>query len=125
MRDPLDARSNNALGLLSLRRGFFSAAEGHFRTALARLTRRNPNPADGEPAYNLGLALKYQDRLQDAYAALYKATWNYAWRAPAYYLLATIDSMRGDFDCGPVASRFGTSHERGSSESAQFESRGS
>ncbi len=32
-RDPLDSRSNNALGRLALRRGQLSAAEAHFRTA--------------------------------------------------------------------------------------------
>lgn len=96
-RDPSDARCNNALGVQCLRRGEFAPAERHFRTALARYTQRNPNPADGEPWYNLGLALKYQDRLDEAYAAFYKAAWNYAWRAPGYYTLATIDSIRGDF----------------------------
>ena len=96
-RDPSDSQSNNALGRLSLRRGEFNAAEGYFRTALARLTRRNPNPENGEPAYNLGKALRYQNRLDEAYSALYKATWNCAWRAPAYYALATIDCKRRDF----------------------------
>jgi tetratricopeptide (TPR) repeat protein len=59
-RDPLDARCNNAVGLWHLRRGEFAIAEGYFRKAIARLTRRNPNPYDGEPYYNLGLCLRYQ-----------------------------------------------------------------
>ncbi len=96
-RDPADVRCNNALGLMRLRRGEFAEAEQHFRTAVDRLTRRNPNPYDGEALYNLGLALKLQDRLTEAYPAFYKATWNYGWRAPAYYALATIDARRGDF----------------------------
>ena len=56
-RDPGNARCNNALGLWHLQRGEFSLAEKHFRAAIARLTRHNPNPYDGEPYYNLGLCL--------------------------------------------------------------------
>ena len=97
-RDPQDARCNNAMGLLLLRRGQFAAAEEHFRKAIGRLTERNPNPCDGEPFYHLGLALRYRGRLDDAHAAFYKATWNQAWKAPAYYALATIACCRGDFD---------------------------
>ena len=48
-RDPGDARSNNALGLWHLRRGEFAQGEAHFHRAIARLTRRNANPYDGEP----------------------------------------------------------------------------
>ena len=59
-RDPGDARSNNALGLWHLKRGEFKQAEAHFRRSIERLTRRNANPYDGEPFYNLGLCLRYQ-----------------------------------------------------------------
>ena len=97
-RDSGDARCNNAMGLLLLRRGHFAEAEEHFRKAIARVTARNPNPYDGEPFYHLGLALKYQARPEEAYAAFYKATWNQAWKSPAYYALAAIACSRGDFD---------------------------
>jgi hypothetical protein len=70
-RDPEDARCNNAMGLLWLSRGEFAEAEAYFRGAIARLTRRNPNPYDGEPFYHLGLALKYQGLTDQAYAAFY------------------------------------------------------
>jgi tetratricopeptide (TPR) repeat protein len=118
-RDPLDARCNNALGLLHLRRGEFEKAETHFRRAIERLTSRNPNPYDGEPHYNLGLCLRYQmdallarsngtARLQhskaptlrlfsDAYAAFYKATWNHAWQAAGYHAIAELDCRRADW----------------------------
>jgi tetratricopeptide (TPR) repeat protein len=95
-RDPGDARNNNALGRLRFRRGEFERAEQHFRRAIKRLTYRNPNPYDGEPYYNLGLALKFQERLDDAYAAFYKATWNYGWQAASFYALAEIDCLHGD-----------------------------
>ncbi|WPJ97539.1 DUF5107 domain-containing protein [Coraliomargarita algicola] len=106
-RDPSDARTNNAVGLLCLTNGEFDKAEQHFRTAIARLTRRNPNPYDGEPYYNLGLTLRYQadaivatdttqatKLLEAAYAALYKSTWNQAWQSAAYHALAEIDCRR-------------------------------
>lgn len=43
-----------------LRRGEWREAEQYLRAAVARLTARNPNPADGEAYYYLGLALKWQ-----------------------------------------------------------------
>ncbi|MCA9982792.1 MAG: DUF5107 domain-containing protein [Anaerolineales bacterium] len=89
-RDPLDSRCNNALGLLLYRRGQFAAAEPYFRQAVASLTRRNPNPYDGEPYYNLGLALKMQGRATEAFDAFYKATWNAAWQDRAYFELARL-----------------------------------
>lgn len=97
-RDPLDSRCNNALGLLLLRRGQFIQAESHFRAAIGRVIERNPNPYDGEPYYNLGLALKYQGRLGEAFEAFSKATWNYAWQSAAHYALATIECVQGRFE---------------------------
>lgn len=96
-RDPLDARCHNALGLRLLRSGRFTDAEQHFHRAIQRLTERNPNPRDSEPFYNLGCTLKFQNRLDEAYAAFYKAAWNQAWQSAAYYALAAIDCLRGDF----------------------------
>ncbi len=97
-RDPLDSRANNALGLLHFRRGKFAAAEAFFRTAITSLTRRNPNPYDGEPHYNLGLALNMQGRYAEAFDAFYKAVWNAAWRSPAYFALARIACRKGQYE---------------------------
>jgi len=97
-RDRHDVRCNNAMGLLCLRRGKFQDAEQYFRRAIARLTLRNPNPRDGEPFYNLGLALKYQESAEAAYAAFYKSVWNQEWQSAGCYALATIDCQRGDFE---------------------------
>jgi tetratricopeptide (TPR) repeat protein len=110
-RDPLDARCNNALGRWHLRRGEFAEAEKFFRRAIERLTRRNANPYDGEPFYNLGLCLRFQlDALENppsegrqamfdaAYAAFYKATWNQAWAAAGFHALAEMNCRRGDWD---------------------------
>jgi tetratricopeptide (TPR) repeat protein len=96
-RDPGDARCNNALGFWHLKRGEFAGAEELFRKSVARLTERNPNPRDGEPYYNLGLALCYLGRNDEAYGAFYKAVWNQAWQAAGYHSLAEIDCCRHDW----------------------------
>jgi tetratricopeptide (TPR) repeat protein len=97
-RDPLDVRNNNAMGLLHLRRGNFQQAVEHFRKAIERLTIRNPNPYDSEPYYNLGVALRFLGQFDLAYNAFYKAVWNYAWQAPAYFALAEFDCRKGNLE---------------------------
>ena len=96
-RDPEESRSNNALGLWRMQRGEFDLAVAHFEIAVARLTRLNPNPYDGEPYYNLGITERFCGREKEAYDALYKATWNAAWKASAYFALAEIDACREDW----------------------------
>ena len=94
-RDPLDSRCNNAVGLWLLRRGEFDSAAIHFRKAIERLTERNPNPKNGEPFYNLGLCLQFQGSNSiESYRSFYKASWNQAWAAPAFFALAQIDCQR-------------------------------
>lgn len=95
-RDPEDARTNNAMGLMHLRKGQFVEAEKHFVTAIRRLTSRNPNPYDGEPFYNLGLACMYQGKFSDAYNAFHKSVWSHAWQSAGYYALACISIQRGN-----------------------------
>jgi len=97
-RDPGDSRCNTALGLLLLRRSRFAEAVPFFRRAVERLTLRNPNPADGEPFYYLGLALALLRRDREAGDALYKASWNAAWQAPACVELARLAARAGRLD---------------------------
>jgi tetratricopeptide (TPR) repeat protein len=94
-REPTDLRSNIGLGRQKFGRGQFAAAAKHFETAIARLTFRHPNPETGEAHYYLGLCCRYEGDLDAAYSLFYKATWNFAWRAAAYYELACIDLKRG------------------------------
>ena len=89
-RDPSDIRNNNAMGLWLLRRAKFVEAEKYFRTALKTQLMRNPNPYDGEPRYNLGLALKYQGKIDEAYDAFYKSCWNAAMQDAGFYNCAQI-----------------------------------
>jgi tetratricopeptide (TPR) repeat protein len=97
-RDPGDSRSNAALGAWHHRRGEFALAEQHLRTSIDRLTRRNPNPYDGEALYLLGVTLRFLGRDDAAYDALYKATWNQAWASAAFHALAEIDAINGHFN---------------------------
>ncbi|HVU37166.1 MAG TPA: tetratricopeptide repeat protein, partial [Opitutales bacterium] len=96
-RDPGDSRCHLALGKWHFRRGELAEAETHLRAAIARLTRRNPNPYDGEAHYQLGLVLRAQGRDDDAYQHIYKATWNHAWQAAGYHALAELDCCRRDW----------------------------
>ncbi len=96
-RDPGDCRCHLAMGKWHFRRGELTDAEKHFCAAVDRLTRRNPNPYDGESHYQLGLILRDLGRDEDAYTALYKATWNHAWQAAGYHALAELDCRRGDW----------------------------
>lgn len=97
-RDAGDSRCHIALAGWHLRRGEFAFAETHARTALARLTHRNPNPADGEPFYLMGLILDHQARYDEAYDFFYKATWNQAWAGASFQALAEIDCLRAEWD---------------------------
>lgn len=97
-RDPGDVRCNNALGLLLLRRGQFESAQPYFTRAIETLTKRNPNPYDGEPYYNLGHCLRWQGKNDEAYSAFFKSAWNAAWKDPAYFSIAQLDCVRGDWD---------------------------
>ncbi|RZM11545.1 MAG: tetratricopeptide repeat protein, partial [Pedobacter sp.] len=96
-RDDKDFRCNNAIGLLYLRRGQFAKSEGYFRKAIETSIQRNPNPYDTEPYYNLGLCLKFQDKLEEAYQSFYKATWGRAWKDSGFFAVAQIDLARTDY----------------------------
>lgn len=94
-RDPDDYRCNNALGLWYLRKGRFDVAEKYLTKAVKIIMRRNPNPYDGEPLFNLGVSLKYQGRYVEAYSRFYKSTWNAAWQDAGYLECARISAMQG------------------------------
>ena len=93
-RDPIDVRNNNALGLWYIRKGRFHKAEQYLLTAVKTLQKRNPNPYDGEPIYNLGLALKNQGRYNEAYDRFYKSCWNAAWQDAGYFACAQISILQ-------------------------------
>jgi len=96
-RDPGNYRVNVALGILYFKRGLFEEAEQCFRTAIERATKNYTSPRDGEAHYYYGLVLKFQGKYDAAYEALYKAAWSYGFHTAAYYHLAEIDCIKGDF----------------------------
>lgn len=96
-RDPGDARCHLSLGKRALDRYEAGCALGHLQSAVARLTCRHPNPVTGEAHYFLGLAFVRLGRRDEAYAAFYKATWNYEWRSSAYYQLAVLDCRKREW----------------------------
>ena len=96
-RDPSDARTNTAYGIRLIKAFRYAEAETHLRAAVARLTAQYTSPKDGEPFYYLGVALKFEGKNDEAYDAFYKATWSEAWKSPAYFSLAELASLKGDF----------------------------
>lgn len=93
-RDPNDSKINCAYGMLLLRRGRAELAEPYFRTAIRRLTEKNPNPYTSEAYYDLGLCLFLSEKWKEAYDAFYKATWSAEQQDTAFYYLAAIDCQR-------------------------------
>ena len=93
-RDAGDIRLNNSYGLLLYRSGLFVESEKYFRRAKDRLLWKNPNPYNGEVLYNLGLSLKMQGRMQEAFDVIYKSVWNDAMQNKGYYQLASISSIQ-------------------------------
>ena len=97
-RDPNDIRCLNAVGLWYIRKGRFDKAEEYLRKAVKLSQKRNPNPYDSEPIYNLGLALKYQGKYDEAYEYFWKATWSKAWADASYFEAAKISVRQGRLD---------------------------
>ncbi|MFI1745231.1 DUF5107 domain-containing protein [Thalassobellus sediminis] len=96
-RDPYDVRCNNAMGLWCLKKAKFEKALEYFDKAIETLIERNPNPYDGEPYFNRGLALRYLGRTDEAYAAFYKSCWNAAWQDAGYFNIAQIDCVKVNY----------------------------
>jgi tetratricopeptide (TPR) repeat protein len=97
-RDPTDARINNAYGKLLLKRGLIEESVPYFKAGIQKMTMKNPNPYDGEPNFNLGVALSFLDKWDEAYNAFFKSTWNAAWQNAGYYRVAAIDLRRGEYE---------------------------
>ncbi len=97
-RDPNDIRCLNAMGLWYIRKGRFHRAEEYLRKAYKLSIKRNPNPYDSEPLYNLALALKYQGKTGEAYELFWKATWSKGWADAGYFEAAKISTMQGRYE---------------------------
>jgi tetratricopeptide (TPR) repeat protein len=95
-RDPGNSAAHTGLGLRALRAARYVEAQKHFTAAVSRLTDNHTTPKNAEPLYYLGVALRGQDRLAEAYDAFFKAAWKQEWKAPAYFQLAEISALQGD-----------------------------
>ncbi len=97
-RDPNDIRCLNAMGLWYIRKGRLDKAETFLRKAVKLSMKRNPQPYDGEPLYNLAICLKYQGKYNEAYNLFWKVTWNKAWADAGYFEAAKISVMEERLD---------------------------
>lgn len=98
LRDPEYTPALIDLGLFYYKRAHFPKALIFLEKARSVLTRHNPNPKNGEVFYALGLTLLALERIDEAYDAFYKATWNEAYISRSMTMLACIDGRRGEFD---------------------------
>ncbi len=96
-RDPNDSRVNTQLGILSIKDFNWTKAEKYLRKAAERVTSNYTRPKDCESLYYLGVALRAQDKNDEAYDYFYQASWASAWHSASYYQLAEIDCLRGDY----------------------------
>lgn len=90
-RDPLDSRCNNQMGLYFKNNGVYDSAKFHLRKAIYRLTNNYTRPRNCESLYHLGCILQHEKDYEAAFDTLYRAAWDYEFRAASYYRLAQID----------------------------------
>ena len=93
-KDPLDSRSNTAMGIIKKQEFKLAEAAHNFRTALIRPTANYTRPRDCEAFYHLGVILKQQGQHEAAYDTLYRAAWDQNFASAAYYQLAQISMER-------------------------------
>ncbi|MBO0323632.1 DUF5107 domain-containing protein [Muricauda sp. CAU 1633] len=97
-RDPTNSRTNIALGNQNLKNGDFKAARKYFSTAIKKITTDYTRPKNGEALYLQGITLKALKLYDEAIDTLYRATWDNAYYSAAYFELAQISCIKGDFE---------------------------
>jgi len=96
-RDPGNIRANIAVGNILLKNGDYTNARKYFCKSITRLTKDYTRPSDCEALYLEGITLKALELYDEAIDTLYRATWDYAFHSAAYFELAGISVMKGDF----------------------------
>ncbi|MBP2097528.1 DUF5107 domain-containing protein [Enterococcus rivorum] len=96
-RDETDIRLNNGYGMFLYKRGLFIESEKYFKQALKKQTWKTPNPYYGEPSLNLGLVQMKIGKMAEATDHFFKATWNEDTQAAAFYQLAIISTLKGEY----------------------------
>lgn len=97
-RDPTNSRVNTAMGNQYLKKGDYPTARKYFATAVKKITADYTRPKDCEALYLQGLTLKALELYDAAVDTLYRATWDHAYYSAAYFELAQISSINGDFE---------------------------
>lgn len=97
-RDPHDIRTNTALGNRYLKHGDYETARKYLSRAIKRLTADYTRPSTCEALYLQGVNLKAMGLYEEAIDTLYRATWDYAYHSAAYYELAQISCIMGDYE---------------------------
>lgn len=97
-QDPKNFNAYISLSKHAFKAGLLKESKSYAAQAVDILTTYHPNPSTGEAHYYLGLSAFYLDEMDEAYTALYKATWNYEWRSASYYMLAKMDIIKGDLE---------------------------
>lgn len=97
-RDPENYNVNTQLGIRSIKRYDWENAERYLRTAVKRITSNYTRPKDGEALYYLGIVLRAKGENKEAYDCFYRASWSSAWHTAAYFQLASLDCVHGDYE---------------------------
>ncbi|GAB1452283.1 DUF5107 domain-containing protein [Draconibacterium sp.] len=97
-RDPENIRVNTAIGNQYLENGDYNTARKYFARAAKRLTTDYTRPATCEALYLQGITLKALELYNEAIDTLYRATWDYAYHSAAYFELAQISCIKGNFE---------------------------
>ena len=96
-RDSANIRVNTAVGNQYLKNGDYLTARKYFARAAKRITTDYTRPASCEALYLQGVTLKALELYDEAIDTLYRATWDYAFHSAAYFELAQISCIKGDF----------------------------
>lgn len=97
-RDEFDIRCNNAMGVLSYKRGEFLRALSYFENANKRQTKYNPNPINCDSFYGIGLCHKYLENYEAAYKAFYKSIWDFKNKSNGYLELVKLDIREKNYE---------------------------
>ena len=95
-REPNDLRSNHAMGRSMMEKGDWEASRAYLDKAIGRLKWRNDNPADPEPIYQKARLEMLCGNYDAAYQLFADASWQFGWRSPCLYEMASIDCRKGD-----------------------------
>jgi tetratricopeptide (TPR) repeat protein len=96
-RDPENIRTNTLVGNQYLKNGDYNTARKYFVTAAKRITSDYNRPSTCEALYLQGITLKALELYDEAIDTLYRASWDFAYHSAAYFELAQISCIKGDF----------------------------